>query len=212
MTGTASAGGDQEYTATFDSDGLDGVLFDLADGPAGASLGPTAAADGTVTFRVHSDTTPNHAVVVRATAPAGFTDANDQNNQAGGQMFTPAPRTADARVVSSQDMNGESGTGRSPRTCRSTRLVSASSSWSPYPSRGHCHRTCGVHAGPRRHHLSARRHDDPAAGVRCGFVRRLGFFREALISFAVSVPGYDDTDALNNTDSERVVARWWEDN
>ena len=86
-TPTADADGDQEFTADFGSGGLDGVTFTLTDGPSGASLTPTTAVDGQVTFTVHAPTTTgatgaDHTapVTIAAVLPPGYTDADARDN------------------------------------------------------------------------------------------------------------------------------------
>jgi RNA polymerase sigma factor (sigma-70 family) len=101
-TSPADKHGDQTFSAWLGSDGIDSddvkLSFELADGPADARLTDTWAADGKVTFTVHSETDTSHPVAVRVVLPHGFEDAYPEDNTAVGASFTPRPPTANLRL------------------------------------------------------------------------------------------------------------------
>ncbi len=78
--GTADGQGDQQFTATLDDDGLDGVTFSLgSDDPADRITSVTRVGD-TVTFTIRSDSAASHPVSVTAELPTGYTDADAGDN------------------------------------------------------------------------------------------------------------------------------------
>jgi hypothetical protein len=113
---TADQSGDQRFTATVQRDGFAGKLDYAPVGfPSDLSMTTTEAGDQ-VTFTVHSATKDQPATdfAVRVGLPAGFTDYVPGNDTASSTYVygTTPPPSADVRVSSSQNMNGQSGTGK----------------------------------------------------------------------------------------------------
>jgi hypothetical protein len=94
----ADEDGDQRFSAPFESEGLRGVTFELADGPAGTRLIQQSAAGGYAKFTIHSDSDSTQPLAIRAVLPDGYTDADPDNNIAEG-TFVPRPRAADLALA-----------------------------------------------------------------------------------------------------------------
>ncbi len=97
--GTADAQGDQQFTATVDDDGLDGITYSLgSDDPADEITSVTRVGDS-VTFTIRSGSSSSHPVSVTADLPAGYTDADASDNTRTA-TWTALPRDVDVSMRS----------------------------------------------------------------------------------------------------------------
>jgi hypothetical protein len=206
--GETTTGGDQAFTATLHRDGVTGPLTFALNGPNDLVLTPPGQAEGPVSFTVHSDLRDRGPAPFGITVAAAGWSVLDNSASSTYIYATTPPPAADVSVSSSQNMNGQSGTGKvSARVSAPTGVgavlrvtfdpdkVTLTGPADCTPSTGGI--TCPLSGG------------EVLKTFDVDLVDRTGnVSRSATIGFAVTVASpYVDPASVNNTASETVTRR-----